>query len=92
MSSAARASYNVSITHPGGITGNFIFDAYNDDRFLLDLKSVYNFSRAYSLYFDIYNLTNEWSFERVFDQFGREHKFSAQGNGVVFHVGFKARF
>lgn len=79
-------------TGVGGIIGPQVFDVYNAGRLLVDLKAQYFLNRTYSLYLDVYNLTREWSSERVFDAFGRENKFAAIGNGVVFHAGIKARF
>jgi iron complex outermembrane receptor protein len=85
-------SATASGTGTGGIVGPQVFDLYNAERFLLDLKLQYTINRRWSLYFDIYNLTNEWSFERTYEAFGRENNFSAQGNGTVYHAGVKYRF
>ena len=85
-------SATASGTGTGGIIGTRVFDVFQDERLLLDVKLQYAINRRYSLYFDIYNLTNEWSFERIFDAYGRENKFQAQGNGTVYHAGVKARF
>ncbi|MES2693026.1 MAG: TonB-dependent receptor, partial [Verrucomicrobiota bacterium] len=66
-------------TGTGGIIGEQIFDTYQRGRLLLDFKGAYTINRTYSIYFDIYNLANEWSFERVTYAFGRELPFTAQG-------------
>jgi iron complex outermembrane recepter protein len=85
-------SATASGTGVGGIVGLQTFDIFTAERLLVDLKTQYFINKSYSLYLDVYNLTNEWSFERVFDAFGRENAFSAQGNGMVFHAGVKMRF
>jgi TonB-dependent receptor len=85
-------SATASGTGAGGIIGAQVFEVFQADRLLLDLKAQYAISRTYSIFLDVYNLTREWSFERAFDAFGRENKFQAQGNGTVFHAGLRMRF
>ncbi len=85
-------SPTTSGTGTGGIIGQQVFDVFNDERLLLDMKVQYSINRRYSLYFDVYNLTNEWAFQRIFDAYGRENKFQAQANGTVYHAGVKMRF
>ncbi len=85
-------SATASGTGTGGIIGPRVFDLFNDERLLVDFKAQYSINRTYSLYLDVYNLAGEWSFERVFDAYGRENTFQAQANGRVFHAGVKARF
>lgn len=85
-------SATASGTGTGGIIGLFSYDTYQRSRLLIDFKAAYTLSRTYSLYFDVYNVANEWSFERVTYAFDRELPFTAQGNGRVFHAGIKARF
>jgi iron complex outermembrane recepter protein len=76
----------------GGIIGQQTFDWYNKARTTLDFKTEYRINRTYSAYFDIYNLTNEWNFERVVKAFGFESPWTAQHTGRAFTAGVKARF
>lgn len=92
VQSLTAGSATASGTGTGGIIGLQVFDLFQDERLLLDVKMQYTITPRYSLYFDIYNLTNEWSFERSYEAFGYSNKFSAQGNGTVYHAGVKARF
>ncbi|MBI5692210.1 MAG: TonB-dependent receptor [Verrucomicrobia bacterium] len=85
-------SATTSGTGTGGIIGPQVFDVFQDGRMLLDLKAQYAITRTYSIYLDVYNLTREWSFERIFAAYGREHQLQAQGNGTVFHAGLRMRF
>ena len=62
------------------------------DRTTLDLKAEYSINRTYSAYLDIYNLTDEWNFQRVVKAFGLESPWSAQHTGMAFVAGIKARF
>ncbi len=76
----------------GGIIGPQIFDWFHRDRTTLDLKAEYTINRTYSAYLDIYNLTDEWNFQRVVKAFGLESPWSAQHTGMAFVAGIKARF
>ncbi|MBI5381587.1 MAG: TonB-dependent receptor [Opitutae bacterium] len=76
----------------GGIPGVNVYDLYQDARLLLDLKTQFTFNRVYSVYFDVYNLTDAWSFARSIDAWGHNLKYQAQGNGINFSAGVKARF
>ena len=81
----------VSNAGTDGIIGAQVFEVFQAERLLLDLKAQYAISQRYSVFLDVYNLTREWSFEQVFDAFGRENKLQAQGNGTVFHAGLRLR-
>ncbi|MES2692997.1 MAG: TonB-dependent receptor [Verrucomicrobiota bacterium] len=76
----------------GGIIGQQTFDWYNKARTMLDFKAEYTINRTYSAYLDVYNLTNEWNFERVARAFGFESPWTAQHTGMAFTLGVKARF
>jgi outer membrane receptor protein involved in Fe transport len=92
LQTLTAGSATASGTGTGGIVGPRVFDLFQDGRLLLDLKAQYSINRAWSLYLDVYNLTNEWSFERIFDAYGRENRFSAQGHGTIYHAGMRYRF
>lgn len=92
VGSAVAGSDTASGTGVGGIIGRVNFDLYNDSRLLFDFKSQLTINRTFSLYFDVYNLTNEWSLSRSFDAFGGRHGYLAQREGVIYHAGVKARF
>lgn len=92
IQSLTAGSATASGTGTGGIIGRQVFDTYQKSRLLVDVKAAYTINRTYSVYLDVYNLTNEWSFQRVTYNFGRELPFQAQHNGRVFHAGIKARF
>jgi hypothetical protein len=52
----------------------------------------YALNRTYALYLDVYNVTNEWNFERVVKAFNFESPWTAQKTGASFTAGVKARF
>ena len=76
----------------GGIIGQKTFDWYNQARTTLDFKAEYAINRTYSAYVDVYNLTNQWNFERTIKAFGFEAPWTAQHTGRSFTAGLKARF
>ncbi|MBI5381599.1 MAG: TonB-dependent receptor [Opitutae bacterium] len=76
----------------GGIIGIHTFDYYNRARLQFDLKTEYTINRIYSVYLDVFNLTNGWNFERVVKAFDFESPWTAQRTGIAFSAGVKARF
>ncbi|MBI5381589.1 MAG: TonB-dependent receptor [Opitutae bacterium] len=74
------------------VAGTQIYDLYQEARMIYDLKTQYTINRIYSVYCDVYNLTNQYSLERTLEAFGRHIPYQAQHNGVTYAVGIKARF
>ena len=75
----------------GVLPGTMFYDIYQHARTLWDTKIQYNLSRTYSLYFDIYNLTNDWTNNDYLHAFGREIPSYAAGAGTSFKLGLTAR-
>lgn len=76
----------------GVLPGTMLYDVFQHARTLWDFKAQYNFSRTYSFYFDVYNLTNDWTNNDYVHAFGREIPSYAAGAGTSFKLGVTARF
>ncbi len=76
----------------GVLPGTMLYDVFQHARTLWDFKAQYNFSRTYSVYFDIYNLTNDWTNNDYVHAFGREIPSYASGAGTSYKLGVTARF
>ncbi|MBI5380398.1 MAG: TonB-dependent receptor [Opitutae bacterium] len=74
------------------VPGSGIYDVYSDERLLLDFKGQYSFNRIYSMYFEVYNITNELVTTEFVYAFDRKIPSYANGSGVTFNIGLKARF
>ncbi len=72
--------------------GTMFYDVFQHARTLWDFKVQYSISRRYSVYFDIYNLTNDWTNNDYVHAFGREIPSYASGAGTSFKTGVTARF
>lgn len=75
----------------GVLPGTMFYDVYQHARTLWDFKSQYTINRNYSLYFDIYNLTNDWTNNDYIHAFGREIPSYAAGAGTSFKLGMNVR-
>lgn len=75
----------------GVLPGTMFYDVYQHARTLWDFKSQYTIDRTYSLYFDIYNLTNDWTNNDYIHAFGREIPSYASGAGTSFKLGMNVR-
>lgn len=76
----------------GVLPGTMFYDVYQHARTLWDFKAQYNLNRTYSLYFDVYNLTNDWTNNDYVHAFGREIPSYASGAGTSFKLGVTARY
>ncbi|MBI4625488.1 MAG: TonB-dependent receptor [Verrucomicrobia bacterium] len=76
----------------GVLPGTGLFDVFQHARTLYDFKAQYTINRAYSLFFDVYNLTNDWTNNDYLHAFGREIPSYAAGAGTSFKAGITARF
>lgn len=76
----------------GVVPGTMLYDVYQHARTLWDFKAQYTFNRTYSFYFDVYNLTNDWTNNDYVHAFGREIPSYAAGAGTSFKAGVTARF
>ncbi len=76
----------------GVLPGTMLYDVFQHARTLWDFKAQYNLSRTFSLYFDVYNLTNDWTNNDYVHAFGREIPSYAAGAGTSYKLGVTARF
>lgn len=72
--------------------GTMLYDVFQHARTLWDFKVQYMINRRYSVYFDVYNLTNDWTNNDYVHAFGREIPSYASGAGTSFKAGVTARF
>ncbi len=72
--------------------GTMLYDVFQHARTLWDFKVQYSINRQYSVYFDVYNLTNDWTNNDYVHAFGREIPSYASGAGTSFKAGVTARF
>ncbi len=75
----------------GVVPGTMLYDVFQHARTLWDFKAQYNLSRTTSLFFDIYNLTNDWTNNDYVHAFGREIPSYAAGAGTSFKLGVTTR-
>jgi hypothetical protein len=75
----------------GVLPGTMLYDVFQHARTLWDFKAQYSVSRTYSLFFDVYNLTNDWTNNDYVHAFGREIPSYASGAGTSFKLGLTAR-
>ncbi|MBI5381596.1 MAG: TonB-dependent receptor [Opitutae bacterium] len=83
---------NFGAAASGGWQGPFDIDLYNDSRLTYDVKTSFRINRVFSLYFDVYNLTNEYSLSRSFDLAGQHYLHMAQREGTIYQLSVKAKF
>lgn len=76
----------------GVLPGNMIYNVYQQSRTLWDFKSQYTINRTFSLYFEVYNLTNAWTNSDYIKAFDREIPSYASGAGTAYKAGITARF
>jgi outer membrane receptor protein involved in Fe transport len=76
----------------GVLPGTMFYDVYQHARTLWDFKVQYTVNRACSIYFDVYNLTNDWNNNDYVHAFGREIPSYAAGPGTSFRAGVTSRF
>jgi iron complex outermembrane receptor protein len=76
----------------GVVPGTMFYDVYQHARTLWDFKAQYNINRSYTVFFDVYNLTNDWTNNDYVHAFGREIPSYASGAGSSFKLGVTARF
>lgn len=76
----------------GVLPGTGDYNVYQHSRLLWDFKAQYTINRTYSLYFDVYNLTNDWTNNDYLHAFGRKIPSYAAGAGTSFKAGVTARF
>lgn len=79
-------------TGAGVMPGTGVFDVYQHSRLLLDLKIQYDLSRRYLIFFDVYNLTNDYGANDFIHAFDREIPSYASGSGTSFKLGVTGRF
>ena len=88
-----RSSTNGTFGSGAGVLpGTMLYDVFQHARTLWDFKAQYHFSRTYSFYFDVYNLTNDWTNNDYVHAFGREIPSYASGAGTSYKLGVTARF
>jgi iron complex outermembrane recepter protein len=76
----------------GVLPGTMLYDVFQHARTLWDFKAQYTINRRYTVYFDVYNLTNDWTNNDYVHAFGREIPSYAAGAGTSFKAGVTARF
>lgn len=76
----------------GVLPGTMFYEVYQHARTLWDFKAQYTVSRTYSLYLDVYNLTNDFNNNDYLHAFGREIPSYAAGPGTSYKAGVTARF
>jgi TonB-dependent receptor len=79
-------------TGAGVLPGTMFYEVYQHPRTLWDFKVNYTINRTYSLYLDVYNLTNDYTNNDYLHAFGREIPSYASGPGMSFKAGVTARF
>lgn len=79
-------------TGAGVLPGTMFYDVYQHSRTLWDFKVQYTLSRTSTVYFDVYNLTNDWNNNDYLHAFGREIPSYAAGPGTSFKLGMTTRF
>ncbi|MCX6956038.1 MAG: TonB-dependent receptor [Verrucomicrobia bacterium] len=75
----------------GVVPGTMLYDVYQHAKTLWDFKAQYNYSRTYTFFFDVYNLTNDWTNSDYVHAFGREIPSYASGVGTSFKLGMTVR-
>ena len=75
----------------GVLPGTMLYDVFQHARTLWDFKAQYTLNRTYSLFFDVYNLTNDFTNNDYLHAFGREIPSYASGPGTSFKFGLTAR-
>ena len=60
----------------GVLPGTMLYAVFQHARTLWDFKAQYNLNRTTSLFFDIYNLTNDWTNNDYVHAFGRDAQFA----------------
>ncbi len=76
----------------GLIPGTMLYDVLPHARTLWSSLAQYYLSPTDSLYFDLYNLTNDWTNNDCLHAFGREIPSCAAGTGTNFERGGTSRF
>ena len=71
------------------VTGAGSSSVYADPRFLLDLKTQYRINQRYELYFDVLNMTNEFTRTQVLEG---GLKYDSLRTGIIFRTGVKLSF
>jgi TonB-dependent receptor len=79
-------------TGAGVLPGTMFWEVYQHARTLVDFKVQYTLSRRHTLYFDVYNLANDWNNNDYLHAFGREIPSYAAGPGTSFRAGVTSRF
>ena len=87
--SAASGNFG---TGAGVLPGTMFYNVYQHARTLWDFKLQYTLNRRYTLFGDIYNLTNDWNNNDYLHAFGREIPSYAAGPGTSFKAGVTSRF
>ncbi|MEY4939877.1 MAG: hypothetical protein RIQ93_1612 [Verrucomicrobiota bacterium] len=78
-------------TGAGVLPGTMFYDVYQHARVLLDFKLQYSINRQHSIYFDVYNLTNDFTNNDYIHAFGRKIPSYAAGSGTSFKLGITSR-
>ncbi len=76
----------------GAMPGTGVFNVYQHSRLLWDFKAQYTINRTYSVYFDVYNLTNDGTNNDYLHAFDREIPSYTAVVGTSFKLGVTARF
>jgi TonB-dependent receptor len=79
-------------TGAGVLPGTMFYEVYQHPRTLWDFKVQYALSRTYSLFADVYNLTNDFTNNDYVHAWGREIPSYASGPGTSFKLGVTARY
>ncbi len=79
-------------TGAGALAGTMSYEVYQHARTLWDFKAQYTLNRTYSLYLDVYNLTNDFNNTDYLHAWGREIPSYSAGPGTSFKAGVTARF
>ena len=76
----------------GVLPGTMFYEVYQHARTLWDFKAQYTLNRTYTLFLDVYNLSNDYTNNDYLHAWGRETFSYAAGAGTSFKLGATARY
>jgi hypothetical protein len=76
----------------GVLPGTMFYEVYQHARTLWDFKAQYLLNRTYTLFLDVYNLSNDYTNNDYLHAWGREIFSYAAGAGTSFKLGATARY
>ncbi|MBI5766269.1 MAG: TonB-dependent receptor [Verrucomicrobia bacterium] len=76
----------------GVLPGTMFYEIFQHERTLWDFKAQYTVNRTYSLFFDLYNLTNDLNNNDYLHAWGRKIPSYSAGPGTSYKFGVTARY